>query len=848
MLYVLFLLVPVCGVLLTRTRRARRIGQSGYVSFNPTEASWLRSLGLCQAGDFLDLEAVIVSGHLGRQVGRLTLDGRVVYLKREQDVRWTTRLTNFLTGYGWAARCVREAAVLQALERDSLPAPRWLATGEDEEGRAFLLVEEVSGAKPLAEAMATLDASGRRNLAARVGQALGRLHAAGFFHRDLYAKHVLVREDDIYLLDWQRAWRGPWIPRAARIRDLAALHATVPETLVGVRERVAFLRAYESDRSAARPLMAEVDRVACRLRRRRHIREKGQVANSTTQAWICLDGEALCITPTMADLTGGSSLDWLHLAEQPPGPTPLTRRWVDLPSGSRTLLIHRRASVSLKSAIRRLLLGKTRPSPEQRMATLLWRLERHGVGVPAILAMGRRWVSFRSFESFLLLSPRANTVGLSTWLRRAEGDRLSDTLRRLGATLARMHGACCYLRDAGLGGFVVANSPDGPRLFVHEVEGITALRRPCSTRANVDRARAVTMARECGVTEVKAGEILRGYAEEEPAHREPLALSAASGVVDHFSADEGDTVDRPPGFWTRLFRGWRRQRQRPDWAFFAGTDWADRIMDVSVTDQFHAKQGRSTGRLVLNAADGSGRRLAVFLKRHYKIPFWDAWRALVFPRASWSPAMMEYDHLEWAREQGIPVPATVAVADYLLPGGKLQSFLAVEELTGMLALHDAIPLAQSRLPEEVFRRWKRGLIVEIARLTRLLHDRKHYHKDLYLCHFFIPEPDTASMPAGEADGPCGAGWRGRVFMIDLHRLTYHPWTWGVWLMKDLAQLLYSSEVTGVDTRDQLAFWMHYRGPGSRRWSYRLLRWAILLKWRRYRQHNLRLQARRNQAA
>ena len=30
-------------------------------------------------------------------------------------------------------------------------------------------------------------------------------------------------------------------------------------------------------------------------------------------------------------------------------------------------------------------------------------------------------------------------------------------------------------------------------------------------------------------------------------------------------------------------------------------DWADRIMDVAVTDRFHAKQGRSTGRWVLDA-------------------------------------------------------------------------------------------------------------------------------------------------------------------------------------------------------------------------------------------------------
>ena len=835
MLYALLLLLPFGGVLLTRTCRARRFGRSGYVSFEPAEASWLRALGLCQAEDFLGLEAVIVSGHVGRQVGRLTLAGRVVYLKREQSVRWTTRCANFLAGYGWVARCVREAAILQALERDGLPAPRWLAAGEDEAGRAFLLVEEVRGAVPIASAMANLDSPARRRLAARVGAALSRLHAAGFYHRDLYAKHVLVRDEDVCFLDWQRAGRGAWTSRAARIRDLAALHATIPEGVAGPRERIACLRAYCG--AGWRGMAAEVDRIACRMRRRRHISEKRQ-APAPAQEWICLDGAALCVTPAMAELAAGSSLDWLRLEWQPAGPTPLTRRWVRLPDGDRALLLHRRSRVSSKEAIRRIVFGKERPSAEQRQATLLWRLARHGVAVPEILATGRRWVSGRSLESFLLLRPEADTVELSTWLHRADGDARADLLRQLGATLARMHGACCYLRGADLQGFAVRTTPAGTRLVLVEIEGIAGLRRPCAMRAWADLALACRRGDE---------DIRRGYAEQEPAHREPLTRKSPTGA-DHFSSSEGDTVDRPPGFWTRLVRGWRRLRQRPDWATFAGPDWADRIMDVSVTDHFHAKQGRSTGRWVLHAPDGSGRRLAVYLKRHYEIGFWDAWRALFLPRGSWSPAMMEYDHLEWARGQGIPVPATVAVADYLLPGGKLQSFLAVEELTGMLPLHEAIPLAQSRLPEEVFRRWKRGLIVEIARLTRMLHDRKHYHKDLYLCHFYIPESDTASVPPGEPEGPCGAGWRGRVFMIDLHRLTYHPWTWGVWLLKDLAQLLYSSEIQGVDTRDQLAFWMHYRGPGARRGSYRLLRWAILFKWRRYRRHNLRLQERRNKAA
>jgi heptose I phosphotransferase len=276
--------------------------------------------------------------------------------------------------------------------------------------------------------------------------------------------------------------------------------------------------------------------------------------------------------------------------------------------------------------------------------------------------------------------------------------------------------------------------------------------------------------------------------------------------------------------WRRLAHGVRRLRQRPDWERFAGAGWADRIMDVAVTDRFHAKQGRSTGRWVLMAPDG---RLAVYLKRHYRLPWWHGLLAAVWPGAGWSPALQEWRNLEWARAAGLPVPAAVAAGEYIGPWGRLQSFLAVEELAGMLPLHEAVPLAAARLAPADFCRWKRGLIAELARLTRALHGRRCFHKDLYLCHFYVPGDDTARVPA----------WRGRVHLIDLHRLGRHPWTRRLWQVKDLAQLLYSSEVQGVEARDRLRFWRLYLG--RRGWADRWLRWCVLFKWRRYQRHNAR---------
>ncbi len=205
--------------------------------------------------------------------------------------------------------------------------------------------------------------------------------------------------------------------------------------------------------------------------------------------------------------------------------------------------------------------------------------------------------------------------------------------------------------------------------------------------------------------------------------------------------------------------------------------------------------------------------------------------AALWPGGNWSPAFAEFEHLEWARAQGVLVPAVVAAAEYIGPWGRLQSVLAVEELTGMLPLHEAIPLAGTRLDPATFRTWKRGLVAEMARITRLLHDRRYFHKDLYLCHFYIAREDTAALQH----------WRGRVFLIDLHRLGHHTWTWRLWQTKDLAQLLYSSEVPGIDARDRLHFWREYLGRdggGGRGW----LRRYVLFKWRRYRRHNARRKA------
>jgi heptose I phosphotransferase len=170
------------------------------------------------------------------------------------------------------------------------------------------------------------------------------------------------------------------------------------------------------------------------------------------------------------------------------------------------------------------------------------------------------------------------------------------------------------------------------------------------------------------------------------------------------------------------------------------------------------------------------------------------------------------------------VPDVVAAGERIGPWGALQSFLMIAELEGCLPLNEALPVLRAWLPEPEFHRAKRQLVLEMAAMTAKLHAAHVFHKDLYLCHFFIKPNLTA------AHGR-------RLTLIDLHRLREHRFTGLRWQVKDLAQLLYSTfEVREIDDHDRARFWMHYRKRLRLRGA-RLRALWIRAKAARYGTHN-----------
>jgi heptose I phosphotransferase len=272
-------------------------------------------------------------------------------------------------------------------------------------------------------------------------------------------------------------------------------------------------------------------------------------------------------------------------------------------------------------------------------------------------------------------------------------------------------------------------------------------------------------------------------------------------------------------FLDRLLRGnswaWTSERHRDA----LPADLAHSVMAIDSSDRYHAKQGRSTARVRFDTPTG---RLSVYLKRHDRLPWSRRLAALVAPWGDHTPATSEWRHLERARALGVPVPEVVAAGEEVGPWGRLRGFLMVTELVGADEVNRVIPRLADALEPAAFARFKREIVVEMAAIAAKLHSSKSFHKDLYLCHYFL----DPTLPSGR-----------RLTLIDLHRLGRHrfaPWRWR---LKDLGQLLYSTEgVAGIDDRDRLRFWKHYRAGMTLLWP-RLEARAIRAKAARYLSHN-----------
>lgn len=487
-----------------------------FLMINPLFRSLLTEEHLQTVEQFLDQPGVVVSGHPDRHVLRVQLGDATAYLKREHRIPWRERLANAFAGFGFVSKSVREAKMLASLARFGIGCPPWLAAGESRDGRAFLLLGELTGYVDLREYLADLRGATpgcRRQFARRLGQVLAGVHEAGFDHPDLYSKHVLVHPGDqsIAFLDWQRSCLWPEVLWPRRCRDLAALDATLADGLATKEERLLCLRAYlhavpseKCWRQRLETVAEAIHRTSASLRQRRRIREMLQPpVASGEHNLVWLDGEALCVTPEFKATLGTETPSWLRLDPAHGSTRPrFHQTTISLPGSVRGVLTHRRCRDVvgwLTSWVR----PRQRTSPELEQAVTLFRLQRFGVRTPRLLAFGQRRSRLGVTDSFLLTEALTEAMPLADWLDGENRTGLPPCTRRLrwqvlratGRLVRQVHDAGCrlgYLLDCktmrGDTLFLQARSGQEPSVVVNNLERIRRRRHLPREMAFLDLA------------------------------------------------------------------------------------------------------------------------------------------------------------------------------------------------------------------------------------------------------------------------------------------------------------------------------------------------------------------------
>jgi len=293
-------------------------------------------------------------------------------------------------------------------------------------------------------------------------------------------------------------------------------------------------------------------------------------------------------------------------------------------------------------------------------------------------------------------------------------------------------------------------------------------------------------------------------------------------------------------------------------------DTVEGVMAYRGGQSFRQVPDRLTVRIPFTRSDGG--KSAIYLKRHLRVDA-GAWlEGLVFWRKPLTRAEAEYRNIFGLIEHGIATPQPVARGEDHRWSIRQGSFLMTEEIPGGRPADDF--LKEHFAADGSDFRKKRLLVGQIARLARRFHGAGFYHRDFYLCHFFVRQwPDTMPTqawpchPEGQSDEagvPCPR-LRGHadaesepspfiLHLIDLQRVRHCRGrkVGRRWIVKDLAALAYSAPAGVITRTDKVRFLREYFADDKLDVTVRDLIRSIVRKARRIARHDAKLQARQRQ--
>lgn len=235
---------------------------------------------------------------------------------------------------------------------------------------------------------------------------------------------------------------------------------------------------------------------------------------------------------------------------------------------------------------------------------------------------------------------------------------------------------------------------------------------------------------------------------------------------------------------------------------------------------------RVTTRFTL--VDVHGDRAAFYIKRHAPPP----WKEYVKPLFRLTRPLLGARH-EWNAILNFHAARIPTMTPVALGESRGHSFLITQAIEGCTKLshwmQHRIDSAAGSIGSDSHRKSGHGhavtkttreIIRTLARIARMMHGSGLHHQDFYLTHFLMSDAELAK----------------GLFVIDLGRVRQRRLLSKRWIVKDLAQLNYSSPHS--TKADRLRFLETYLGRPLER-SDRPLLWQIERKTRAIRRHSKR---------
>jgi heptose I phosphotransferase len=182
-----------------------------------------------------------------------------------------------------------------------------------------------------------------------------------------------------------------------------------------------------------------------------------------------------------------------------------------------------------------------------------------------------------------------------------------------------------------------------------------------------------------------------------------------------------------------------------------------------------------------------------FAKIHRGVGWLEIFKNLLSLRKPVLGAQNEWQAINALQELNIPTMSAAAYGERGVNPAQRFSFLVTDELKPVISLETVCAQWSRKRPSFAF---KKNLLLEVARLSRLLHKNKICHRDFYLCHFLL---------RCEEDGRVDETVPPHLSIIDLHRALLKPALVSRWIQKDIAGLYFSALDIGLTRTDFFRF-------------------------------------------